>query len=249
MNLGGNKISKIRNNKLNINYILSNNKNYYYEFIKTKKLKQKSYSNLRDACVYVLNCDKKSFLKYENISFSLKPGTCITIQNYNFEIHATNVEIFITGKYINKSIQKSFIPISKSNIYKVNKPWGYEQWLTGKNNSNFCFKKIFLKEGNKTSLQYHNFKKETNFLYNGKIKLHFFSNKFNKKNFDKKYISSKILNKFSIIDVIPPIIHRIESVSDTELFEVSTPHLDDVIRLEDVTNRLDGKINSEHKKN
>ena len=41
-------------------------------------------------------------------------------------------------------------------------------------------------------------------------------------------------------------IHRIKANSQTTLFEVSTPHLDDVIRVSDDTNRVSGRIKSEH---
>ena len=44
-------------------------------------------------------------------------------------------------------------------------------------------------------------------------------------------------------------IHRIEAISDILLFEVSTPHLDDVIRLLDDNKRKDGKILKEHLSN
>lgn len=248
MNLGGNKIQKINKTKLNTSNILNDSNAYYYEYIKCKKIKTKKYTRLKDACIFVLKCDKDSKISYKNKIEPLKSGRVYNIQNLNFEISAINATFFVTGKKRNLNNKKKISIQAKSEIYKVNKPWGYELWLTGKNNKNFCFKKIFLKKGFKTSLQYHNFKEETNFLYDGKIKLHYYSKYFNKKNFDRNHILTKNLNYFSVIKVTPPIIHRIESLEDTELYEVSTPHLDDVIRIQDETNRTDGRIESEHKK-
>jgi len=46
--------------------------------------------------------------------------------------------------------------------------------------------------------------------------------------------------------VIPPRKHRIIAITDIILQEVSTPEVDDVIRIEDDNNRQDGRIDSEH---
>jgi hypothetical protein len=47
--------------------------------------------------------------------------------------------------------------------------------------------------------------------------------------------------------VKPFAIHRIEAKTNIVLFEASTPHLNDVIRILDDTNREDGRINFEHR--
>ena len=48
-------------------------------------------------------------------------------------------------------------------------------------------------------------------------------------------------------NVAPPKKHRVIAISDIILQEVSTPEVDDVVRIEDDAHRLDGKIESEHK--
>ena len=57
------------------------------------------------------------------------------------------------------------------------------------------------------------------------------------KNFSDIDLNEDIKKRFikspSIIDVNPKTIHRIEAITDLILFETSTPHLDDVIRLQD----------------
>jgi mannose-6-phosphate isomerase len=50
-------------------------------------------------------------------------------------------------------------------IKTVHKPWGKEEWL--ELNDAYCYKRIYINEGYKTSYQYHNFKKETNYIIEG----------------------------------------------------------------------------------
>ena len=45
---------------------------------------------------------------------------------------------------------------------------------------------------------------------------------------------------------MPGNIHRIQAITDILLYEVSTPHLDDVVRLQDDNKRPDGRIKEEH---
>ena len=110
-----------------------------------------------------------------------------------------------------------------------------------------AFKKIVINKNFKTSLQYHKFKKELNFLFDGKIKFHYKKNNKKLNNIDTKDIGSKILKKYSSIFVKPKIMHRIEALSKITLYEVSTHQLKDVIRLKDDTNRPNGMIKNEHK--
>ena len=125
--------------------------------------------------------------------------------------------------------------------YKVKKHWGHELWIT-KNNENYVFKEISLKKGFRTSLQYHNFKEETNFIFSGKL------NYFVSKNLNKDNVKCIPMNSDEFVHVEPKVIHRFQALEDSYLYETSTFHLDDVIRLSDDTNRTDGRIESEHKK-
>ena len=131
-------------------------------------------------------------------------------------------------------------------IYKVTKPWGYELWLNGRH-PHYSLKFIYLREGTKTSLQYHEQKYETNVLFSGAARLHFVSD-------DRVYepseqpidIRTVKLAPISVVDIPPGTIHRIEAVSDVILVEASTSHLYDVVRLEDDSGRKSGWIDSEH---
>lgn len=113
----------------------------------------------------------------------------------------------------------------------VKKPWGEEHWLAA--NGKYAYKRIYIKAGTRTSLQYHNFKLETNYIISGIARVFLCD----------KWYDMKADDFFT---VEPKTVHRIEAITDLILQEVSTPELDDVIRLEDDQNRCDGRINSEH---
>lgn len=134
------------------------------------------------------------------------------------------------------NIDVSFIQEKIDKCYRVNKPWGYEIWLSGKEAKTHAFKQIQINAGYKTSLQYHIQKTETNLLRSGTARLYGES---------EGEIEAVTISK-SFITVPPPTIHRIEALEDIELLEASTPHLEDVVRIEDDSKRGNGRIESEH---
>ena len=120
--------------------------------------------------------------------------------------------------------------------YKVDKPWGYELWL--ELNEFYAYKLIHMKAGNRSSLQWHDRKIEANYVIegeaevlledeNGDLQSHFF------KAGDGWVVPVKRK-------------HRVIASKDYTALEVSTPHLDDVIRFQDDSGRASGKINKEH---
>lgn len=143
----------------------------------------------------------------------------------------------------------------------VNKPWGHELWISDGTQMPYALKRILFKAGNRTSLQVHKFKHETNYVLAGKGKL-LISDVF----FDvDRYVNREmtpaevnehiaamkeiILEPGVIFHVTPGHLHRVfaSSIEDLEFMEASSPELDDVIRLQDDNHRPDGKIESEHK--
>lgn len=105
----------------------------------------------------------------------------------------------------------------------IKKPWGEEVWFA--HTEHYAGKILRLKKGHRYSLQYHENKKETQYIYSGKIKLTF------GENLDS--LQEIILNPGDKFEVNPPLIHRMEALEDSEVFEVSTPELDDVVKLHD----------------
>ena len=120
---------------------------------------------------------------------------------------------------------------------EVTKPWGKEVWL--ELNESYCYKRIYLSSGHKTSYQYHEQKLETNYIISGEAEV-WLEN-------DEGDVIKKRMSTDDFFTVLPMRKHRVVAITDLVLMEVSTPHVDDVIRIEDDTNRSDGKIESEHK--
>lgn len=118
----------------------------------------------------------------------------------------------------------------------VGKKWGEERWLT---QSPFAFKVIRVDAGQRTSLQYHEEKEETNFVLAGTAKLHY-------QDHTTGSVVSMDVEPGMVVHVKPGVVHRIEAVTTLLLIEASTPQLDDVVRLEDDWGRPDGRIETEH---
>ncbi|MDQ1294076.1 MAG: mannose-6-phosphate isomerase [Actinomycetota bacterium] len=120
----------------------------------------------------------------------------------------------------------------------VRKDWGEERWLVTEE-SPFGFKLIYLRAGFRTSLQMHEQKEEANLILRGSGVLHYAASRAGQ-------LEERPLIAGEIVHVRPGTVHRIEAVTDITLIEVSTPELDDVIRLADDWHRADGRIVAEH---
>lgn len=106
---------------------------------------------------------------------------------------------------------------------KVEKPWGYEEiWAE---TDKYVGKVLTIKPGQRLSLQYHQKKEETVYVVMGKL-IVWTSDK------DK---NKSILSPGESYHVKPGQVHRFGSPDGilTQVFEVSTPELDDVVRLQD----------------
>tara|TARA_Y100000593_G_scaffold94323_1_gene192875 strand:+ start:489 stop:2396 length:1908 start_codon:yes stop_codon:yes gene_type:complete len=120
----------------------------------------------------------------------------------------------------------------------VYKPWGKEVWL--ELNDKYCYKRIYINAGTKTSYQYHEKKLETNYIIDGTAEV-WLEN-------DEGVVEKSMMKAGDFFTVEPPKKHRVIAVTDIILQEVSTPEVDDVIRISDDSGRGDGKINHEHMK-
>lgn len=114
------------------------------------------------------------------------------------------------------------------------KPWGREIWFA--HTDKYAGKILEIKKGHRYSLQYHEKKQETQYVLEGKIKFTHGT--------DKNNLQGIILNSGDKFDVLPYTIHRAEALEDSKLLEVSTPELDDVVKIEDDYGRK-GKGNNE----
>jgi len=105
----------------------------------------------------------------------------------------------------------------------VKRPWGEELWLA--HTAKYAGKIFKVKKGHRLSLQYHRYKHETLYVDEGLVK-------FILEDKDGKLCEYK-LKPGDIVEILPGRKHRTEALEDCKIFEVSTPELDDVVRVED----------------
>ena len=108
--------------------------------------------------------------------------------------------------------------------YRVEKPWGYE--LIWAKADRYVGKILHIKAGHQLSLQYHREKEETIFLSRGRMKFLFEEKQ-------GQGLKEILMEPGDAHHVPPHSTHRMIAVEDCDVFEVSTPQLDDVVRLED----------------
>src|SRR5437763_7802984 len=107
-------------------------------------------------------------------------------------------------------------------VKRVPKPWGYE--LIFAKTERYVGKILHINRGESLSLQYHEMKEETLYVVGGELKLTI------EVDGDRRLVT---LREGEAFHIPPRMIHRMEAVRDTDVAEVSTPELDDVVRLED----------------
>jgi len=106
---------------------------------------------------------------------------------------------------------------------KTEKPWGFE--LLVAHTPKYAGKLIFVRKGHRLSLQYHEKKDESMYIYEGRALVEIEGS--------DGHMVSTLLQPGQCIKIPPLTKHRLEATEDTTFFEVSTPELEDVIRLED----------------
>ena len=114
-------------------------------------------------------------------------------------------------------------------IARVDKPWGYE--LHWAKTERYVGKLIHVNAGHALSLQYHNLKDETIYLHSGRLLFEID---------EGKGLERREMKPGECVHVTPKTIHRMTAIEDSDIFEVSTPELHDVVRLEDRYGRTDG---------
>jgi len=107
---------------------------------------------------------------------------------------------------------------------RVEKPWGYELiWAV---TDIYVGKVLFVKAGHSLSLQYHEEKDESWLIQSGRARIQLGP-------VGADSLEEEEVGAGAAFHYPPGTVHRITAVEDTTILEVSTPHLDDVVRLED----------------
>jgi mannose-6-phosphate isomerase len=107
---------------------------------------------------------------------------------------------------------------------KVEKPWGSE--LIWAETEDYVGKVLFVRAGESLSLQFHRQKDESWLVQQGRAKLELGSA-------GDPVLSEAVIAAGACFRFRPGTVHRVTAIEDTTILEVSTPYLDDVVRLED----------------
>lgn len=106
---------------------------------------------------------------------------------------------------------------------KVEKPWGHEVWWA--DTDEYAGKLLHVDAGHRLSLQMHREKDETSYLLSGRLRL--------TRGPSEDELEEREIGPGFAWRVRPGTVHSIEALEDSVVLEVSTPHLDDVVRLRD----------------
>ena len=108
---------------------------------------------------------------------------------------------------------------------KVDKPWGYEIWWA--RTDRYVGKILHLNKGESLSLQFHRVKDETIRLQSGRLLFETGAQG------EQGSLRRLEMAPGDVVHITPGMLHRMTGIEDCDILEVSTPELDDVVRLED----------------
>ena len=107
---------------------------------------------------------------------------------------------------------------------RVEKPWGHELiWAV---TDLYVGKLLFVAAGHSLSLQFHREKDESWYVQSGRAKVELGE-------VGEAVLMEEVVTAGAAFRFEPGTVHRVTALEDTTILEVSTPHLDDVVRLED----------------
>jgi mannose-6-phosphate isomerase len=110
----------------------------------------------------------------------------------------------------------------------VAKPWGHE--LIWAKTDSYVGKILHIKKGEALSLQYHEVKDETIMVLSGRIELECYQ--------ENEEPTKWVLGPREPVHIQPGTRHRMIALEDTDILEVSTIEIDDVVRLDDRYGRV-----------
>ena len=106
---------------------------------------------------------------------------------------------------------------------QVDKPWGYElRWAI---TDRYLGKVLHINKGEALSLQFHERKDEYQYVLKGAMDIELGG--------DDGELTTHRMRAGDTLHIAPGTRHRMTAVEDTDIFEVSTPEINDVVRLED----------------
>jgi mannose-6-phosphate isomerase len=107
--------------------------------------------------------------------------------------------------------------------HRTEKPWGYELlWAWG---DRYAGKFLHIRAGHRLSLQYHRVKEETMFIVRGRLTV--------EREAPSGEMETIDVQPGDVIHIPPGRRHRLAAIDDSDVLEVSTPELEDLVRLQD----------------
>ena len=111
---------------------------------------------------------------------------------------------------------------------RVDKPWGWE--LIWAHADGYVGKILFVRAGESLSLQFHREKDESWYVQSGRARLELGAA-------GEAILNEEVIASGAAFRFEPGTVHRVTALEDTMILEVSTPHLEDVVRLDDAYGR------------
>jgi mannose-6-phosphate isomerase len=111
---------------------------------------------------------------------------------------------------------------------RVDKPWGYE--LIWALTDLYCGKLLVVRAGQALSMQFHREKDESWYVLEGRAEIEMAGA-------GEKAPTREVVTAGAAFRITPGTVHRVRALEDTTILEVSTPQVDDVVRLEDAYGR------------
>ena len=111
---------------------------------------------------------------------------------------------------------------------EVSKPWGSELWFA--HTERYAGKILRVRAGCRLSVQYHEEKDETSYVLSGRVIV--------SQGDSAEEMTTRQLGPGESWRNAPGVVHTLEAVEDAEIVEVSTPQLEDVVRLQDRYGRV-----------
>jgi mannose-6-phosphate isomerase len=114
-------------------------------------------------------------------------------------------------------------------VSRVEKPWGYE--IVYALTDRYCGKVLFIRKDEQLSLQFHRLKDEVIYVHEGRIELEIGD--------PGGPLDIEVVGPGHAFRIEPGTVHRWRALADTVVLEVSTPEIDDIVRLDDRYGRAD----------
>ncbi len=106
---------------------------------------------------------------------------------------------------------------------RVDKPWGHEVWWA--QTDHYAGKLLVVDAGQRLSVQMHHEKDETSYLLSGRVLI--------MQGPAADDLQERVIEPGASWRNRPGVVHSIEALEDSTVLEVSTPHLDDIVRFSD----------------